>query len=136
MSEEIWGRTGEVTTRSKPEMIRTCRGGGNPASGVGPRLRVPPSNHALTGVVTGWTIRASWKRCRFMILRASDAPRLLPLQGEQTFDLARSAKSAGPGRPIVLFGGVNGAGKTTMLDAIQLVLYGVRARCSKRSNWL
>ena len=54
-------------------------------------------------------------------------------KGRQVLDLAPT-KSAGRGRPIVLFGGVNGAGKTTILDAIQLVLYGVRARCSKRSN--
>src|SRR5882724_11029940 len=53
--------------------------------------------------------------------------------GEQAFDLR-------PGRrnerhlPIVLFGGINGGGKTTLLDAIQLALYGVRARCSKRSQ--
>jgi DNA sulfur modification protein DndD len=53
--------------------------------------------------------------------------------GEQVFDLR-------PGRrderhlPIVLFGGINGGGKTTLLDAIQLALYGVRARCSKRSQ--
>ena len=54
-------------------------------------------------------------------------------KGRQVLDLRR-AKRPGKGRPIVLFGGVNGAGKTTILDAIQLVLYGVRARCSKRSN--
>jgi len=54
-------------------------------------------------------------------------------KGRQVLDLA-PMKSVGRGRPIVLFGGVNGAGKTTILDAIQLVLYGVRARCSKRSN--
>ena len=54
-------------------------------------------------------------------------------KGRQVLDLAPT-KSVGRGRPIVLFGGVNGAGKTTILDAIQLVLYGVRARCSKRSN--
>ena len=54
-------------------------------------------------------------------------------KGRQVLDLA-PAKAAGRGRPIVLFGGVNGAGKTTILDAIQLVLYGVRARCSKRAN--
>ncbi len=56
-------------------------------------------------------------------------------RGEQTFDLtpAPAPRNAGM-RPIVLFGGTNGAGKTTMLDAIQLALYGTRARCSKRVN--
>jgi DNA sulfur modification protein DndD len=51
--------------------------------------------------------------------------------GEQVFNLApvqRGKRAA----PIVLFGGMNGGGKTTILDAIQLVLYGPRARCSKR----
>jgi DNA sulfur modification protein DndD len=54
-------------------------------------------------------------------------------KGRQVLNLA-PGKSAHRGQPIVLFGGVNGAGKTTILDAIQLVLYGGRARCSKRSN--
>ena len=55
--------------------------------------------------------------------------------GEQSFDLTPVPALRGGGRGgIILFGGVNGAGKTTFLDAIQLALYGSRARCSKRTG--
>jgi DNA sulfur modification protein DndD len=54
-------------------------------------------------------------------------------RGEQTLNLAPDIR-CGRAVPIVLVGGINGGGKTTILDAVQLVLYGNRARCSKRSD--
>ncbi len=53
-------------------------------------------------------------------------------RGQQAFDLT-PGRCGGRPLPIVLFGGINGGGKTTLFDAIQLALYGPRARCSKRA---
>lgn len=50
--------------------------------------------------------------------------------GEQTFDLS----PVGRERPVILIGGLNGGGKTTILDAVQLALYGPRAQISKRQG--
>jgi DNA sulfur modification protein DndD len=66
-----------------------------------------------------------------MILERLTLTNFCLYRGEQTFHLAPQRKN-GKGAPIILFGGINGGGKTTILDAIQLALYGARALCSKR----
>jgi DNA sulfur modification protein DndD len=50
--------------------------------------------------------------------------------GRHVFDLSPST----PNKPIILIGALNGGGKTTFLDALQLVLYGLRARCASRKD--
>src|SRR5580692_3978933 len=68
-----------------------------------------------------------------MILEQLKVRNFCLFRGEQTFNLIPGRRN-GKHLPIVLFGGINGGGKTTLLDAIQLALYGGRAKCSKRSN--
>src|SRR5437762_345940 len=50
--------------------------------------------------------------------------------GKHEIDLSPTSRD----KPIVLFGGLNGGGKTTLLDAIQLALFGKLSRCSTRGN--
>ncbi|OEF49176.1 DNA sulfur modification protein DndD [Enterovibrio norvegicus] len=50
-------------------------------------------------------------------------------KGQHTVDLTVTKD-----QPVILFGGLNGGGKTTFLDALQLVLYGKHAKCSNRGT--
>lgn len=54
-----------------------------------------------------------------------------PYLGRQIINLRPGMEDSGP---IILFGGMNGGGKTTLMDAIRLALYGQRAQCSTRGN--
>ncbi|WP_066423655.1 DNA sulfur modification protein DndD [Anabaena sp. 4-3] len=55
-----------------------------------------------------------------------------PYAGKQVINLAPIKDEEH--RPIILLGGMNGGGKTTLMDAIRLALYGQRAQCSTRGN--
>lgn len=65
-----------------------------------------------------------------MIFRELVLQNFGPYQGRQVINLAPTDAA----RPIILFGGMNGGGKTTLMDAIRLALYGHRAPCSTRGN--
>jgi DNA sulfur modification protein DndD len=52
--------------------------------------------------------------------------------GKNTLNLLPDADAES--RPIILIGGMNGGGKTTIMDAMRLALYGARAQCSTRGN--
>jgi len=52
-----------------------------------------------------------------------------PYRGENSIDFTPE-----PDKPLILFGGLNGAGKTSLLDSFQLVLYGRMANCSTRGD--
>ena len=50
--------------------------------------------------------------------------------GQQTITLTPPSER----KPVILFGGLNGGGKTTLLDAIQLCMFGPFAQCSTRGT--
>ncbi|MFD3796187.1 DNA sulfur modification protein DndD [Streptomyces californicus] len=64
-----------------------------------------------------------------MLLRKITLEEFGAYRGKQSLDLTVKKN-----KPIILIGGLNGCGKTTLLDAIQLALYGPRARCSGRGS--
>jgi ATPase involved in DNA repair len=51
--------------------------------------------------------------------------------GEHLINLEPKSKKA----PVILVGALNGGGKTTLLDAIQLVLFGKLSKCSTRESY-
>ncbi len=53
-----------------------------------------------------------------------------PYRGRQVINFSPDNDNC----PIILLGGMNGGGKTTLMDAIRLALYGHRAQCSTRNN--
>ena len=55
-----------------------------------------------------------------------------PYYGRQVINLEPRVEENS--HPIILLGGMNGGGKTTLMDAIRLALYGSRAECSTRGN--
>ncbi|PSM47330.1 DNA sulfur modification protein DndD [Chroococcidiopsis sp. CCALA 051] len=59
-----------------------------------------------------------------------------PYQGTQVINLSpfSETETENISRPILLLGGMNGGGKTTLMDAIRLALYGHRAQCSTRGS--
>jgi DNA sulfur modification protein DndD len=51
-------------------------------------------------------------------------------EGRQSITLTPASQD----KPVILFGGLNGGGKTTLLDALQLCLFGAHAKTSSRGT--
>jgi DNA sulfur modification protein DndD len=73
-----------------------------------------------------------------MILRELVLENFGSYRGRQSISLfpieSKPQKKIKENPSIILFGGMNGGGKTTLIDAIRLALYGHRAQCSTRGN--
>ncbi|MDY6781588.1 MAG: DNA sulfur modification protein DndD [Cyanobacteriota bacterium] len=69
-----------------------------------------------------------------MIFRQLVLQNFGPYLNRQVLELATDTSPDGSLRPIILLGGMNGGGKTTLMDAIRLAFYGSRAQCSTRGN--
>lgn len=54
-------------------------------------------------------------------------------KGQHIFNLKPESSETG-NQPIILIGGLNGGGKTTLMDAIRLALYGQRAQIDRRKK--
>ena len=67
-----------------------------------------------------------------MILDELELHNFCLYRGQHSVNLAPRGGN-GRAKPIVLIGGINGGGKTTILDAIELALYGSQARCARRT---
>ena len=65
-----------------------------------------------------------------MIIDSIDLENFGVYLGKQTVLLTPPSRK----QPIILFGGQNGRGKTTLLNALQLGLYGKLANCSNRGQ--
>lgn len=67
-----------------------------------------------------------------MILKSLTVQNFGPYRGTCGVNLAPTSDDGD--RPICLIGALNGSGKTSLLDALLLALYGTRARCSTRGD--
>ncbi|BAY70526.1 hypothetical protein NIES23_33310 [Trichormus variabilis NIES-23] len=73
-----------------------------------------------------------WVEHKLMIFLELVLQNFGPYSGRQVINL--DPRSEDNPHPIILLGGMNGGGKTTLMDSIRLALYGQRAQCSTRGN--
>ena len=68
-----------------------------------------------------------------MLLRKMAVKNFGPFEGEHTLDLLGPCRAEGR-RPVVLVGGLNGSGKSSLLEAVRLCLHGRRAFGNPRNG--